>query len=76
MRRGIVITIVYEEKPKVIVWRAARCLRPCDRLSTPPLVMFSHLIIRTNETSPSCDYSLPLKVKSDGTESCKVSKTL
>ena len=33
------------------VSRAARCLRPCDRLSSPPSVMPPHLIIRANDTS-------------------------
>ena len=59
-----------------MVWRAARCLRPCDRLSSPASVMHGHLIIRTNETGHSCHYSLPAKVESDGMESCKMSKIL
>ena len=42
----------------------------------PASVMHRHLIIRANETSHSCHYSLPAKVESDGMESRKVSKTL
>ena len=57
------------------VWRPVRCLRPCDRLLSPPSVMPPHLIIRANETKHSCDYSLPREVKSDIKESCKVPKT-
>ena len=64
--------IVYQLKLRAMVWRAARCLRPCDRLSSPSSVMLSHLIIRVDETS----HSLLVEVVTDGTESCKVSKTL
>ena len=59
-----------------MVWRAARCLRPCDRLSSPPSVMFLHLIIRANESRHSCRYSLLAEVKSDGAETCKVLEAL
>ena len=58
------------------MWRAARCLRPCDTLSSPPLVMLLHLRIRRHETSSSCCYNLPVEVKSDGVESYKVSEAL
>ena len=61
----------------MIVLRAARCLRPCDRLSNPPSVMFlPHLRIRRNETSSSCSHSLPAEVKSDDLESRKVPEAL
>ena len=59
-----------------MVWRAARCLRPCDRVLSPPLAIFLHLEIRRNETSHSSHYSLPIEVKSDGVEGCKVPETL
>ena len=58
------------------MWRAARCLRLCDRLSSPPSVMSTHLRIRRHETSNGCCYSLLGEVKSDGVESCKVSEAL
>ena len=60
----------------MILWRATRCLRPCDRLSSPSSVMLEQLIIEANEKSHSCHCSLPEEFKSDGTESCKGSKTL
>ena len=59
-----------------MVWRAARYLSPCDRLSSPPLVMLGQLRIRRNETSNSCRYSLTTEVKSDCVDSCKVSEAL
>ena len=68
--------MVYKLKLRVTVRRAARCLRPSDRLSSPPSVMLLNLIIRTNETSHRCHYSSRIEVESDGMESCKVSKTL
>ena len=58
------------------MWRAARCLRPCDTLSSPLSVIFSQLRIRRHETSSSCCYNLPVEVKSDGVESCKASEAL
>ena len=76
MRRAIAVDIVYLLKSRVMVWRAARSLRPCDRLSSPSSVMFSHLRIRRHETRNSCCYSLPAKVKSDGVESCKIPEAL
>ena len=60
----------------MMFWRAARCLRPCDRLSSPLLVIFEQLIIKANETSHRCRYSLPNEIESDIMKSCKVSKTL
>ena len=60
----------------MMVWRATRCLRPCDTLLSPPSVMFTQLRIRRQETRNSCYYSLPADVKSDGVESCKVSEAL
>ena len=72
----IVIVIVYTLKSKVTVWRATRCLRLCDRLSNPLLVMFPQLIIRRGETSDGCCYSLLLKVKRDRAESCEMSDAL
>ena len=59
-----------------MVWSATRCLKPCDRLSSPSSVMFKHLRIRRNETKNSFCYSLPAEVKSDGVESCKMSEAL
>ena len=46
-----------------------RCLRSCDRFSSPPLVIFEQLIIRANKTSHSCHYSLLAEVESDSVES-------
>ena len=76
MRRPVVVVIIYQVKSRVMVWRAARCLRPCDTLSSPPSVIFTHLRIRRYETSNSYCYSLLSEVKSDGVESCKVSEAL
>ena len=76
MRPAIIVIIVYPSKLRVTVWRTPRCLILCDRLLSPLSVMLGHLIIRVNETSQSCHYSLHSKVESDGMESCKVSKTL
>ena len=76
MRRALVVVIVYSPKLKVTVRRAARCLRPCERLSSPLSVMQSLLIVRVNEARPSCHYSLPAEVKDDGVESCKVNEAL
>ena len=76
MRLARVVVIVYPSKLRVMEWRAARCLRPCDRLSSPPSVMPGQLIVRANETSHNCHYSLPFKVESDGMENSKMSKTL
>ena len=58
-----------------MVWRAARCLRPCDRLSSPASVVLEHLIMRANKMSYSCHYSLLEEVERDGMKSCKVSNT-
>ena len=60
----------------MIIWRDARYLRPCDRLSSPPSVILEHLIIRANKMTHSCYYSLLEEVESGGMESGKVSKTL
>ena len=46
MRRVVVAVIVYKLKSRVIIWRAARCLRPCDRLSSPPSVILKQLGIK------------------------------
>ena len=70
------MTIVYPPKLKLMVRRAAKRLRPSDRISNPPSVMQSQLIVRVNETRPSCHYSLPAEVKNDGVESCKVPEAL
>ena len=51
MRRAVLIVIVYSPKSRAMVWRATRCLRPCDRLSSAPSVMFSQLSIRINATN-------------------------
>ena len=58
------------------MWRATRCLRPCDRLSSLPSVMVWQLRIRKNETNNSCCYILLAEVKSDGVESRKMSEAL
>ena len=47
-----------------MVWRAARCLRSFDRLSSPASVILLHLIIRTNETSHSIVIGIVYQVKS------------
>ena len=60
----------------MMVWRATRCLRPRDRLASPASVVSEHLIMKANETSRSCYYSLLVEAESDGMKSCKVSKTL
>ena len=41
----------------MILWRAARCLRPCDRLPSFLSVMPGHLIITVNNTSNSPYFS-------------------
>ena len=48
MRQGIVVIIVYQLKLRVILRRAAKCLRPSDKLSSIPPVMIE-LIIRAND---------------------------
>ena len=75
MRREIVVNVVYPLKSRVIEWRAARCLIPCDKLSSPLSVMLLQLI-RESEPSNSCCCSLPAKAKSDSVESCKMYDTL
>ena len=76
MRRAIVATIVYALKLRVMVCRAASCLMACDKLSSPPLVIFRCLIVRVNERSYSCHHSLPDELKSDGVESCQMPEAL
>ena len=76
MRQAIVVVIVYQLKSRVMVWRDERCLSPCDRLLSPPLVIFLHLIIRLNEMRHSYHYSLLAEVQSDSMESCKMHKAL
>ena len=68
--------MVYLVKFRVIVWRAARCVRPCDRLLSPLPVILLHLRIRKNDTDNSCYYGLPAEVKTDRVESCKASEAL
>ena len=75
MRQSVVVFIVYLPKSRVIIWRAARCLR-CDRLSSPPSVIFRQLVIRADKMSHSYHHSLPVEVESDGTESYEMSKIL
>ena len=53
-----------------MVWRATRCLRPCDRLSNPPSVTLKHLRVERNETS-NTRYCLLAEAKSDSMESHK-----
>ena len=67
---------VHPPKSRVIIWRAARCLRLCERLRSPPSVMQSHLIVRVKEMRPSCHYILPAEVKNDSVESNKVNEAL
>ena len=76
MRRAIVAVIVYSLKSRLIVWRNARCLRLCDRLSSPMSVMLRQLQIRGNEINKGCRYSLPAEVKTDSVESCKIPEAL
>ena len=71
----MVIVIVYALKSRVIVWRAARCLRPCDRLSSPLSVILPHLKIRSERIN-SYDDSLPAEVKCDILESYKMFQAL
>ena len=58
------------------MWRAARCIRPCDRTSSPVSVIPSPLIIRAYEASHRRYYSLLAEVESDSMESCKASEIL
>ena len=76
MRRAIVLIIVCQLKLRVMIWRAGRCLRPFDRLSSPLSVMLGQLIIRANETSQSYHYSLPVELESNRLKSCKAFQTL
>ena len=71
----MVVIIVYPLKLKLMVWRAARCLRPCDRVLSFLSVMLLHLRTGGVEISNSC-YSLPAKVNTDSIESCKVPDAL
>ena len=75
MRRVIGAVVIYWSSTRVIVWRAASCLRHCGRLSSPVSVMCSHLD-RANELSNNCHDSLPAEVKTDNVESCKVLEAL
>ena len=72
MRRAKVVVMVYNLKWRVTVWRAARCLRPCDRLSNPSSVIQVQLTIRASYQH----YNLQGEVESDRMDSYKVSKTL
>ena len=77
MRRPIVVA-VYLLKLRVMLWRAARCFRPCDRLSSPSLLMLLQLRIKRNKTTDRycyC-YSLPAEAKSDSVESYKMFQAL
>ena len=58
------------------MWSAVRCLRPCDRLSSPPSARFSQLIVSVDKMSCSFYCSLQAKVKNDSVESCEMSKAL
>ena len=71
----MVAILVYRLRSRVMVWRDARRLRPCDRLSSPPSVMLRQLTIGVNETSRCWRYNLLVEDESDGVESCNVSKT-
>ena len=72
----MVVVVFYWLKPRVMVWRDARCLKACVRLLSPPSVMFGQLIVKGNEMSYCCHYSLLVEEEIDGMESCKVAKTL
>ena len=61
MRRAIVVVRVYLPKLRLIVLRAIRCTRPCDRLPSPLSVMLSHLRITRNEINNSGYCAYPLK---------------
>ena len=73
--REIVVNMIYPLRPRVIEWRPARCLTPCDKLSSPLSAMLLQLI-RGNESSNSCCCSLPAKVKSDSVKSYKMFEAL
>ena len=68
--------MVYKLKLRVMVCRAARCLRLCDRFLSPRLVMLANLLIRANKMSHICHYSLRAEVEINSMESRKMSKTL
>ena len=57
--------MTYPSKFRVMVLRAASCLRLCDRLSSPLSVTFRHLIVRANEMGYSYYYSLLPEDQSD-----------
>ena len=76
MRRTIVIITVYLKKLRATVWRAAKCPRPCDRLSSPLSVMRPQLGIRKNEKSNSCYSGLLVEVKTNDVESCMMLEAL
>ena len=57
MRPVIVAVKIYWRSLRVMAWRAARCPKPRDRLSSPVSVTLSQLMIRTNEANNSCCYS-------------------
>ena len=62
-------------KSTVILWRAVRSLRTCDRLSSPLSVISVQLRVRRNEMTNSC-CCLLAKLKIDSVESCKKPETL
>ena len=76
MRRAVAFIIVYFRKSREIVWKAARCLKMCDRLSSPLSVMLLQLKIRRNEARNSGCCSLLADFKSDLMESNKINETL
>ena len=59
-----------------MVWRAARCLRPCDRLSSPVSVILRQLKIIRNKMTNSYYYGLHIEVESEKIKSCKMPETL
>ena len=76
MRQAIAVVIIYPLKVRLIALKAARCLRPCDRLMAPLSVMLRHLRVRRNEMSNSFCGNLPAKVKTNSVKSCRLPETL
>ena len=70
------VIIVYQLKSRTMVWRAVKCLRSCDRLLSPPSVMVLELIIRTDEVTNRCHYSLLSEVEINSMESWKMLEPL
>ena len=68
--------MVYQLKLSVIIWRATKCFKPSDRVSSPPSVILSQLRnIRSQMNSGYC-YSLLVEIKSNCVYSCKMPEAL